>query len=542
MNAIRRKAASPKKDNYTIITQLALLVVLIFRIPLGYIAGDKGLAYFGTANEIFLLAAGAASYSLSEAVAFHVRYRLKREQTKSAEKTLRLALIYGAAVGALLSLLFVFGGFAITEKIMRIPLAGLSVCIMAPSIFFFILTGVFRGYFQGNGSKIPAIHSQILFTVFLAAGGLSGAAVLHNYGNKVAALLRNTDYAAAYGAMGASIGLLSASVFCFIHALALYFIFRRGSKRQADRELQRNQDSGLSIFRVLLGTGFLYFLYFLTFHIMPLLDQCLYFSSKEDTGTLSLSWGMYYGKCLVIIGVICGVISLFCVLPRRITTILEREEKRFAKERLGIFTHQCVAVSIPAAVFLAVFSENILTVLFKGSQQQAVPWLQLGSLIIIFYVPGSLFMEILLKNRRLNYVVCVGAGALLFHIGAAVLLVRVAKIGITGVITSVIIFHVLVAVAGLFLISRLFGYSQEWIKTFVFTIVISAIAGVISLLLNKLLSQFIGMAFSMLICLVIGVVIYMLLLVVARAFREEELEEMTGGWILIKLSERLRYM
>ncbi len=50
------------------------------------------------------------------------------------------------------------------------------------------------------------------------------------------------------------------------------------------------------------------------------------------------------------------------------------------------------------------------------------------------------------------------------------------------------------------------------------------------------------MAFSMLICLVIGVVIYMLLLVVARAFREEELEEMTGGWILIKLSERLRYM
>ena len=151
-------------------------------------------------------------------------------------------------------------------------------------------------------------------------------------------------------------------------------------------------------------------------------------------------------------------------------------------------------------------------------------------------------MEILMKNRRLNYVVFVGAGALLIHVGAAILLVKVAKIGMTGVITSVILFHVLVAGAGLFLISRIFGYTQEWIKSFVFTIVISAIAGVISLLLNKLLSSIIGPGFSMPICLAAGIAIYMLLLVVTRAFREEELEEMAGGWILMKLSERLHYM
>ena len=65
MNAIRRKAASPKKDNYTIITQLALIIVLVFRIPLGYITGDKGLAYFGTANEIFFVRFRTACQRLS---------------------------------------------------------------------------------------------------------------------------------------------------------------------------------------------------------------------------------------------------------------------------------------------------------------------------------------------------------------------------------------------------------------------------------------------------------------------------------------------
>ena len=73
-------------------------------------------------------------------------------------------------------------------------------------------------------------------------------------------------------------------------------------------------------------------------------------------------------------------------------------------------------------------------------------------------------MEILMKNRRLNYVVFVGAGALLIHIGAAILLVKVAKIGMTGVITSVILFHVLVAGAGLFLISRILDILRSGLK------------------------------------------------------------------------------
>ena len=35
------------------IAQITLMAVFIFRIPLGYIIGDKGMAYFGLANEIF---------------------------------------------------------------------------------------------------------------------------------------------------------------------------------------------------------------------------------------------------------------------------------------------------------------------------------------------------------------------------------------------------------------------------------------------------------------------------------------------------------
>ena len=45
-------ARKSRKDYYTAVVWLALIGTLIFRIPLGRIIGDKGIACFGLANEI----------------------------------------------------------------------------------------------------------------------------------------------------------------------------------------------------------------------------------------------------------------------------------------------------------------------------------------------------------------------------------------------------------------------------------------------------------------------------------------------------------
>ena len=215
------------------IAQITLMAVFIFRIPLGYIIGDKGMAYFGLANEIFAVVAGTVAYGLSEAVAMQVRYRMKRGQVKSAGRILKGAVLLGGGIGLLLSFLLIFTGQALAQKAMRLAPAGMAVAWMAPAVFFSILTGVFRGYFQGNGSKRPTMHSQILYVLFLYLGGLAGGMALYGYGKKVAALLQNEDFAGAYGAMGASIGLVVASVFSFFHLFVLYLIYKNNLKKQA---------------------------------------------------------------------------------------------------------------------------------------------------------------------------------------------------------------------------------------------------------------------------------------------------------------------
>ena len=73
------------------------------------------------------------------------------------------------------------------------------------------------------------------------------------------------------------------------------------------------------------------------------------------------------------------------------------------------------------------------------------------------------------------------------------------------------------------------------------TIAAAAVSGLVSLLLNRLLASLIGTAFSMLVGLIPGIGIYVLLLIMTRAFRRDELEMITGGRLFERLAQLLHY-
>lgn len=534
-------ARKPRKDYYTAIIWIALIGTLIFRIPLGRMIGDKGIAYFGLANEIYLAVAGAFSYGLSEAVSASVRYRVRRGQIKGAGKVLGSALCIGGGIGLILSVIVGFGGQSLAGKVFHAPLSGMAVKLMAPAIFFSILTGVFKGYFQGNGSKLPAIHSELLHMIVLFLGGMIGASVLHGYGVKVSALLQNEDYGAAYGAMGASVGLFAASVLCFCYVLVLYFIFRRNLGMQAAKEMQKGQDSSFRILYMLIGTGFVYGVYFLCFHMLPLLDQYLLLAGGQDT--YMAQWGAYYGKCLVVTGIVCGGIHMVCLSPvKRIVAGMERGNQLLARERLGILLHQCAVVSIPTAVMLAVLAENILDLLFKGNNRQVVLWVQICCVAVILQTFSSVFMEVFIYGRKVKLAASIGAIALLLHVGSALFFLKTLKLGILAIVIAAIVFYGVAAVLGFLAVSRIYQYRQEWIRAFGVTLIASAVSGVVALLLNKVLVSILGAILSLVICILVGAAVYMVLLIVLRAFENGELEEMAGGKLLMLLADLLHFV
>lgn len=539
----RKEKAASRKDSFAIISVLAYVCSLIYRIPLIYIIGEKGISYFSIANELYLLAGCILSYGLSEAVSNLVRYRIRREQFKNADKVLQGALILALAAGGILSLLLVFTGHAIAGEIIKMPLAGMAVSLMAPALVFQMLTGAFKGYFQGNGTRVPAIHSKILETLFMIISGLIGSGLLHQYGEKVSALLQNEDYAAAYGAMGASIGILTASVLCFLHMLLLFFLYHGNAKRQMSRDIQKNQDKVFRIVRMLAGASFPYILYQILVQLPVLLDVTFFFRLSEEAANSVLEWGNYYGKCVVIIGIAGALISLISLeQTRRIAYFAEREEFRTARERLGVLIHQLLLVSVPAAVFIAVFAENFLNLFFKGNNAGTASYVMWGSVIVVLYVFSIFFANMLVRLKRMKYVIGYAAVSLAVHVIAVILLLSNTALSVTAVIIGNIVFYGIMTVAGFLLISRILQYTQEWLKAAAFTIIASGITGLIVMLLNKALISLTGSTISLVICLPVGIIIYMILLIVLRGVTENELKNMALGEIMIRLGRLLHFM
>ena len=107
---------------------------------------------------------------------------------------------------------------------------------------------------------------------------------------------------------------------------------------------------------MLISGGALYSLFFLVTNGKVLAGEMILMSGKSAAESLFSEWGRFYGKVLPIIGIAEALICIL-LLPavRRLLVLEERDETRLAREKLKILIHQGAAVSIPAAVFLAVF-------------------------------------------------------------------------------------------------------------------------------------------------------------------------------------------
>lgn len=540
--SVKKRNIPSRKDYYIISMQIMIILAFLFQLILAGMIGDKGMACYGVAFQWVVLLSGVIGYGLSEAVAQLVRYRVKREQYRETQKILGAAVTLGAVSGILAGLLTAAFGSFLAVKIVKIPLAELSFGAVFPAIVCFILIYVMQGYFRGNGSRVPTNISRIMQGILLLAGGLLGTGMFQGYGKKVSALLQNEDYTSAYGAMGASAWILLPAVLTLLYLAALYLLYRRNLKAQS-RELSKAADGSLHVFHMLISGGALYSLFFLVTNGKVLAGEMILMSGKAAAESLLSEWGRFYGKVLPIIGIAEALICIL-LLPavRRLLVLEERDETRLAREKLKILIHQGAAVSIPAAVFLAVFSENVLNVLYGGNNAVAAGWLAFSAVGIVFFTFMTLFLEILSKGRKHLLAAGISGAAFLVYLGVLFIVESGKLSGINGLVFAELLSLALAAGGSFYFICRRFSYRQEWLKTFAVTVVAAAVSGTVGMLLNKGLSGVLGDLISLLICLVISILIYVGILIVLRAFGEEELENMAGGMLYKKLAEMLHFM
>lgn len=520
----------------------SFVLEMVVLLVLGEFLGDNGVVYIAFALESFMLFWTLAGDGMADALGRLLRGRSARRQYKNAARLRKNALIFAALLGLAGSVaLFACAGL-LSEGLFQIPYSTAILRWLAPVIFLRALTSVLLGYFQGEGTELPAVISYVARPVCVLGFSLLFIKILGDNGQKVSALLRQENFTAMYGGMGVALAVLVSEVLVL---LFLFLVYRgsRGTERKGGGDGMRVVDSFGGQIRMLYGnllpqTG------------MALLQQLpiwlgMYFfrNSVLKSGSMDAGlndYGVLYGKYLPLIGIMlfpaCALLIGNCY---KTADCVRRDEQRYARGNFSGGLHLGVVYGMFFSVFTAILAPQLAGTFCESSVKLATQLLRFGSIMILFAVTGFYLSEVLIFLGGKFQVL--GALALynLVFVICLLIFLNSGKMGVIGLVyAGAVAGGVYVAATGglLFYQTHL---NVDWLQVAAIPVGGACVVGLMLFFVSRLFTP-LGNAMTALLSLALGLAVYLLLLLLLRNFREQELNYIPFGGLLRSLGETFR--
>ncbi len=544
-----------RRDNFiiqggilAIASLLSRIIGLIYRIPLTNIIGDEGNGIYSSAYNIYNIILLLSSYSLPLAVSKLVSARVGKKEHRNAQRIYWGALIFAIIVGLGAALLAFFGARYLTGNLLNSPMSLLSLQILAPAVFFVAVMGVMRGYFQGIGSTVPTAVSQILEQIFNAIFSVAAAYILYHRGEKIAALLRQPSYAAAYGAAGGTVGTVTGAFIGLLFLLFVMRIYQPVIRRRLKRDRGQRTESWGSVYGTLFLTIVPVLLSTTIYNVSTIIDQGVFNHIMAFQGNPSKVYNSLYGiystKYKVLSNVPIALASAMAAssVPS-ISSAFATGNKPLVRMRIYSAIRVTMVISIPCAVGMCILASPILTLLFHDSSPLAANLLRIGSVSIIFYALSTLTNGILQGIDRMRAPVIHAAIALIVHVAAFVIMILGFKWNIYAMVYADILFAFIMCILNNRSIRKHMDYRQEIVKTFLIPLISAAVMGVVvwlsyTVIYALLKSNLLGTLLS----IIFGISVYFAVFLLLKGMNREELEEMPFGRRMAKLAAKLHLL
>ncbi len=189
----------------TIAGIIVKIIGAVNRIILSRMLGGEGIGLYQLAYPVYILALSFIAAGIPIAISILIAEKRAVSDWAGARKIFHVSLKVFTAVGLGAAVLFyVLASQLLEWGWVRDERAYLGLIVLAPALFFGILMGCFRGYFQGYQLMLPTAISQIADQFFRVLSMIGLAWFFLPWGLEYAAA------GAAFGAVpGTAAGLLS---------------------------------------------------------------------------------------------------------------------------------------------------------------------------------------------------------------------------------------------------------------------------------------------------------------------------------------------
>ena len=559
--ASRKKAGSrPEKtggeSNFVVqgsILAIASIVVRIigiaYRIPMINIIGDEGMGYYGTAFNVYNIALLLSSYSLPLAVSKMVSVRLARKQYRNSVRILRAALVYATVVGALAAAVIWFGADFFAREVFFMPYAAFALKTLAPTVWIMAYLGVFRGYYQGQGTMVPTALSQVFEQIVNAIVSVAAGSWLFNQAIKVEILKgeSGSGYSNSWGAAGGTIGTGAGAFTALVFLLLLFAAYQRTIRKKVRRDRSGSLESYRTITKILFFTVVPVVVSSAIYNVNSVLDNGLLAYNFKSLGMeeeFISQWGVYTGKYHLLINVPMAVSNaLSSSLIPSVSRAVATGDRRMVKKKVAAAIRFSLLIAIPSAVGLTVLAGPVNNLLFSGDNDLAVQMTLYGSIAVVFYSVSTVTNAILQGIDRMRLPIVHALTALVLHLAAMEVMVLVFHMGIFSMVFANILFAVIMCFLNHRSIRKILGYRQEVKKTILLPAAASAVMGAAAVGVYKLIHLGIqSNAVCTLGAVAAAVAVYGVLLVKLGCLDEDELYQMPGGTRLLQVFRKLRLM
>ncbi len=357
----------------TLSTILVKVIGLLYKIPMLHFLGSEGMGYFNAAYEWYATLCVITTSGLPLALSMMIASARANECEATVRRLERLSLRIFTILGFFGTVFLLFGSGMLARLIGSFE-TRFALAAVAPTVFFSCLSGAYRGYFQGNQDMVPTAVSQVIEAMGKLLLGLIFAFFAVRQG-------LDAPHIAARAMLGLSIGVALSTLYLWAH--------RRTYEKHSDGSLSSEREALLG---KLLKIAIPITLSSSVMSLTRLFDMTMILRRLQDIGYDSAQSNALYGAYTTM------VVPMFALIPSLITSValalvptlsaaIQSGDEQTQRVIVNNALRMTALLSLPASFAVAIYSQTILSLLFRGEHEAiavAAPLLSLLSLSIFF--------------------------------------------------------------------------------------------------------------------------------------------------------------
>lgn len=527
------------------------IIGLLYKGPLTAVIGDEGNGYYGTAYTIYTIILLVSSYSIPSAIAKVLAQRLALKEYRNAQRIFKCALVYVMVVGGVASLvLFIWAPSFVMGN--SVPV----LRVFAPTIFFYGLLGVLRGYFQAHRTMLQTSVSQILEQILNAAVSIGMAYSLMQVAVSAGG---DSSTQAMYGAIGSALGTGSGVVIALLFMAAIYMMNRKTIKRRIAHDRSSEEESYKDIFKMMMAVVTPFILSTCIYNLITSLNQTIYLKmmvniKQMDVIAATTSYGVLSQKAVTISNIPIALASAMssAIVPTIASAYAQGAVKQ-TRKKVASAIKVTMLISVPAAMGICVLSKPVMMALFPQAEflDMASKLLMGLAVTVVFYGLSTLTNAVLQGIGKVNTPVINAVVSLVIQTAILVPLLYYTDMGIYAVMIVTVVYSLLMCILNNIFMRKYLDYRQELDKTFARPLFASVIMGTAaygvyegSAYLLKIVMQSIYLVnlIALVFAVGIGGLMYFVLVIKLKAVKESDLKSLPKGILFVKIARKMRLL